>query len=227
MKNTQMDLVSRCKAVIFDMDGTLYYQFPLRLHMALWLLVYYLVHPLAIRELVLLYHYRRIRENWKGNPACSEKGMEKQQYAQAAGMAGLTAKDAERVVCRWMKELPLKILGIYRDERIAAMFGRLKEKGILRIVYSDYPAYEKIMALGLEADYIFCSEDVEIDSLKPDPKGLRIIMEKTGLTPGDLFMIGDSVEKDGKAALGAGIAGLIVSPFPWKRKIQLRKVMEE
>ena len=226
MKKEEGTQVTLRRAVIFDMDGTLYYQLPLRLHMALWLLLHYLAHPLAVRELALLYYYRKIRENWKGNVVAADKSMERLQYEQAAGKAGLPAEEAERIVRRWMRELPLKILVKYRDERIATMFGRLKDKGILRIVYSDYPADEKIKALKLEADYIFCSEDSEINSLKPDPKGVRIIMKETGLTAEELFMIGDSGKKDGKAASDAGIDCLILSPFPWKRKTQLRKVRE-
>ena len=49
------------RAVIFDMDGTLYYQLPLRLRMGGKLAAYYLRHPLRYKELLAVKTFREIR----------------------------------------------------------------------------------------------------------------------------------------------------------------------
>lgn len=51
------------RAVIFDMDGTLYYQLPLRLRMAGKLAAYYLRHPFRYKELLAVKTFREIREH--------------------------------------------------------------------------------------------------------------------------------------------------------------------
>jgi FMN phosphatase YigB (HAD superfamily) len=50
--------LSDYRAIIFDFDGTLYYQAPLQVCMAFELAVYYLVHIARVRELFMLRSYR-------------------------------------------------------------------------------------------------------------------------------------------------------------------------
>ena len=50
------------KAWVIDFDGTLFYQLPVRIFMAAWLLIYYLPRPLRWKELFMLREYRRLRE---------------------------------------------------------------------------------------------------------------------------------------------------------------------
>ena len=52
------------RAVIFDLDGTLYYQKPFRLRMLFYLIGYAIRHPFRVRDLFLIKRYREIRENW-------------------------------------------------------------------------------------------------------------------------------------------------------------------
>ena len=50
------------KGIIFDVDGTLYHQKPVRIMMALNMMLYYLIHFWKIKELFIILKFRRIRE---------------------------------------------------------------------------------------------------------------------------------------------------------------------
>lgn len=54
------------EALIFDFDGTLYHQLPVRIFMAVWMIVHYAVRPLKIRELRAVLKYRELREKLFG-----------------------------------------------------------------------------------------------------------------------------------------------------------------
>lgn len=53
------------KTVIFDLDGTLYFQKPFRICMAKFLIKRILTHPGAIKDVMIIMKYRKVRENWQ------------------------------------------------------------------------------------------------------------------------------------------------------------------
>jgi hypothetical protein len=55
-------VISDYKAFILDMDGTLYYQIPVRICMAVELFFYYICHLNKISDLFLIYAYRKNSE---------------------------------------------------------------------------------------------------------------------------------------------------------------------
>jgi len=50
--------------IVFDLDGTLYHQRALRIKMAGRLLSHYLFHLNQIKELWILYQFRKVRDRW-------------------------------------------------------------------------------------------------------------------------------------------------------------------
>ena len=54
--------------------------------------------------------------------------------------------------------------------------------------------------------------------MKPDPKGLRVILATLGLQAEDVIMVGDRYEKDGLAAIGNRMDYLIVSSSKKERE---------
>jgi len=185
------------RLIILDMDGTLYYQFPLRFCMCIELAFYYAVHIWRIPELFAL---GRFRKNY-------EKGILEKETP---------------VVIYWMREKPLRYIALFRDRRLLCLVRQLREHGAKIAVYSDYPVREKIAVLsGLTADYSFCSSDAAIQCLKPDPKGLKNILRITGITAEISLFIGDRYEKDGKCAENAGMDYIILDNNPILRNINL------
>lgn len=62
MKAKMQKKLTEYRTVIFDMDGTLYFQSPVRLCMAVSLGLYYMIHPYKIKELMVLKKFRKMRE---------------------------------------------------------------------------------------------------------------------------------------------------------------------
>jgi len=192
------------RAVILDMDGTLYYQRPLRMCMAFELFFYYLAHLSKWRELLMLTAYREARE---------------------AGR--LPAPDAviDAVVKRWMQERPLKYVRLFRDRRLIALAERLRRGGAKLAVYSDYPVAGKLAALSpFTVDFAFDPDDPAIPALKPDPRGLRYITGVIGEAAEDTVFIGDRHEKDGLCAKAAGVDYVILGKSFFSRNMQLQKI---
>jgi FMN phosphatase YigB (HAD superfamily) len=183
------------RLVILDMDGTLYYQFPLRLCMCIELAFYYAFH---IRRLAELSMISRFRKNYE---------------------SGVLEKETS-VITYWMQEKPLRYIALLHDRKLLRLVVRLQEQGAKIAIYSDYPVLKKITALpGFTADYCFCAADSVIQCLKPTAQGLKNILHITGETVEDSLFIGDRYEKDGKCAEGVGMDYIILDNTPLFRTI--------
>jgi len=187
------------RLIILDMDGTLYYQLPLRLCMCIELAFYYIVH---IRRIAELFALRNFRKKY-------EKGiLEKETYA----------------ILYWMQKKPLRYITLFRDRKLLSLVQQLRKQGTKIAIYSDYPVQKKITALsGLTADYSFCATDAAIQCLKPDIQGLKNILRITGETVENSLFIGDRYEKDGKCAENVGMDYIILDNYPLLRNINLYK----
>ena len=204
------------KLVIWDLDGTLYFQKEFRLKMAMVLVRKLLFVPKHWKDILVILKYRSLREVW--DPSDSGEDLELRQYAKTGEHLGLTGEEVQGVIQRWMLEEPLLHLKKYRDEIAVTKIEQLKMQGILTVVYSDYPTRDKLEALGIEVADSFSAMDEEIGCIKPNPKGIEYILKKYSIEKKDAIMIGDRMEKDGEAALNAGIDYLIL-----KRKSKDRK----
>ncbi len=208
--------IGEYKAVIFDMDGTLYFQNKMTMMMAGQLAGYYLFHFWKIKDLFLIKKFREVRENWDKLMQESHRGesmqdrLDEVQYQYVGNMLHVPATYVKKVVEEWMYKRPLSLLPECRDEAIVDFMNVIREKNIRIIVYSDYPARDKLKALSISADQVFSALDEEIMSLKPDPKGLSVILKQTGYQASEVIMIGDRMSKDGQAAMNAGIDYIIL-----------------
>jgi FMN phosphatase YigB (HAD superfamily) len=187
------------RLIILDMDGTLYYQMPLRLCMCIELMLYYTVHLCRISELVMLYKFRKSYGN-----GVLEKG--------------------DYIIEYWMQEKPLRYISLFRDKKLLSLIRRLREQGTKIAIYSDFPVQKKLTALpDLTTDYVFCAADPVIQCLKPDPVGLKNILLLTGEASANSLFIGDRYEKDGKCAENAGVDYIILDNNPILREFNLYK----
>lgn len=199
---------------IFDLDGTLYYQKPFRIKMLMVLIKYVILHPTAIKDLLVIKRYRQMREHWdeyeKEFMFAQELGLDERQYAAVAAKTGTTPKGVKNAVRFFMHEMPLHVLLPYRCEVLKSLIGRLREKKKTIVIYSDYPVEAKLACLGITADACYTSGDPRIGCMKPDPKGLNVILGALGCDSADAVMIGDRYEKDGLAAQRNGVDYVIV-----------------
>lgn len=196
------------RLVVFDVDGTLYRQKPLRLTM-LKLLVGDAIRTRSAQTFRVLADYRRTREHYADARVAD---FDDKLIAEVAGRAGVDPEIVAGLVEDWIDTRPLAFLRSAMVAGVDDVFARLRTSGRTIGVFSDYPAVRKLAALGLTADHVVAARDVGI--MKPDPSGLQAVMAAAGATPAETVMIGDRVERDVAAAQGCGVKALLRSAAP-------------
>ncbi|RDV16699.1 HAD family hydrolase [Pontibacter diazotrophicus] len=202
------------KAVIFDVDGTLYDQSKLRKKMLFALLNYYTWRPWRIKEMMMLSHFRDERERRAGH-GCLD--LEHAQYVWCAEKKGYSVNEIREVVERWIFQHPIRYLAGCMYPGTQELFNMLRQHNIKIAIYSDYKAHDKLNAMGLAADLVVSSTDPEVNQLKPDPKGLLYVVDQLGFAPADCLFIGDRQEMDGECALRANMPYLIIDKKPFRQ----------
>lgn len=199
----------KIELVIFDVDGTLYNQRFLRQKMLIVLIQYFLLHPLKINDLKILYHFRKEREKHAGFTGVNLEG---QQYLWCSEKIGLPVEKVKEVVEKWMFIAPNKYLLKAVFPGVPTFFKGLVTRNISIATLSDFPAKAKMNSMKLEADLNVSAIDYHISALKPANKGLEYILEyfKINNPQQHCLFIGDRQELDGVCALTKNVQFLLV-----------------
>lgn len=169
------------------------------------LLVY---NPNNYYDLIIVWDFRKARAK---NAALRVPDLDSQQYVWGAQVSKVPPEKVRQVIDKWMRNKPLCYLEACRYQGITDFFVKLRERGILIGIFSDYPAEDKFRALGLSSDVIVCAVSKGVNILKPDPKGLKIAAMKLQTPVGECLFIGDRDEKDGECDRRAGMPYLILN----------------
>ncbi|TGQ40677.1 MULTISPECIES: HAD family hydrolase [unclassified Mesorhizobium] len=198
------------RLAVFDLDGTLYDQRRLRAVMLLRLAL----HAANSRSLAVLQVLKAFRD-------CREKLGETlatdfatQQYELTAHRTGRSVDAVKAIVEEWIDRRPLDVLRGCRYRGVERVFTALMAQRKTLAVLSDYPAREKLQALGLSADIIVSSGDPDVGVLKPHPAGLQRVLDRAGVPAQAAIMIGDRVDRDWAVAKQHGMRALIRSRNP-------------
>lgn len=196
------------RAVLFDVDGTLYHQRPVRLCMAMELAALTagrgrLGRAREIAAMILT--FRKVREELRAAP--DGIVLERAQFADAASRLGCDARELERVIDEWMFRRPLKYLRAARRRGVDTLLQSLTARGVLVGALSDYPPAAKLEALGLARHFSLAVEttDSAINAFKPHPRGFLHACSIWGVAPQEVLYVGDRPDVD---AVGAAAAGL-------------------
>jgi HAD superfamily hydrolase (TIGR01549 family) len=206
-----LDPQSRVRAVLFDLDGTLYRQLPLRALMLLELARLPFTAPRQVsRRLRVLSAYRRAQEQLRYQSEISVGG--KAQIQRTALETAVPPLEIEALVDEWMLRRPLKYLRRLRATGLVEMLQLLDRRGVPAAVYSDYPADAKIDALGLAGRFTFTlvSSDPAIGAFKPNPRGFLHACERWRLHPREVLMVGDRADTDAAGAAAAGMPCVLI-----------------
>lgn len=199
---------NKIQLAIFDVDGTLYNQSILRKKMSLMLMGHYLLRPWNMYDLQIIRVFRKERELMNFTPV---NNIDDEQYAICARKVNVPVQQVKQVISKWMYQAPLPYLANCQFSGIKEFFQALRKRNIKIAIYSDYPAKEKLKAMGLKADLVVSSTDKEIDALKPSPSALTYITSKFGVPVEKCFFIGDRDELDGECARQAKMPYYILS----------------
>lgn len=194
------------KAMIFDLDDTLYDYGPL--------------HNEAIKDLA---EYASKRYSIEKERFCSAWDMAREETKRTQGN---TAASHDRMLyCQKTLEklgLPpaegtLELYDIYWGHILDHMVLRkgavelleaCRDRGVKVGICSDLTAHiqhRKLKALGIASkiDCIVTSEEAGVE--KPDPKIFQIILKKLDCTPGEVLYLGDDLIRDVHGAEACGI----------------------
>jgi len=207
-----LDAGQRIRALLFDLDGTLYDQRRMRTAMAAELLKFALRHPLqAPRTLRILRAFRRAQESLRHRP---ERLSADTQFDRAALACGSSRDEVRRVVTEWMQQRPLKHLRPVRADGLIELLSFLQGEGIALGVLSDYPASEKLEALGVAAYFplVLCATDGDVLAFKPDPRGFLAAARRWQIDPSQILVVGDRIDADAAGAAAAGMPCVVIDP---------------
>jgi HAD superfamily hydrolase (TIGR01549 family) len=202
------------KAVLLDVDGTLYRQAPVRVHMALEMVRFLLAvrSPIKFFRLVRgIIYFRQSRERLRalGRPSGS---LDELQYSEPARILGEEAAGLRGTVLEWMQQRPLRYVAKARRHGVGRFLRLLEAHNIQAGTFSDYPVLAKLEALQLADQFsvTLCATDSEINAFKPHPAGFLRACEIWNLAPSEVLYIGDRPEVDAAAARAAGMPCLII-----------------
>jgi FMN phosphatase YigB (HAD superfamily) len=201
---------SGIELVVFDVDGTLYDQKRLR-RMMLGRLLGDAVRHRSLETLRVLRVFRQVREALGEEEGADFLAL---QYSRTGQALRCDAERVRELTEEWMERRPLRLLADCRLAHVDRLFEGLRACGKQVAVLSDYPAADKLQAMGLQAHAVICATDPEIARLKPDPSGLRAILDRTGISPDRALMVGDRFDRDAEVARRAGVRALIRSRKP-------------
>lgn len=195
-------MLSDIKAVIFDLDGTLYdfRGLPFRL---IWSLP---------SDLFLIKADRKVRRGFKGCDFGSSEAYKAEYGKRMYQETGIKPEDALNWYSNRYMGTMCFLLKRYYSQRpqLAQVFSKLHEKNIKVVVFSDYPRVrQRIRALDFSDDTlatisgIYSAED--FGSQKPAVRPFLEIAKNLEVDPKHCLVVGDRDDTDGNGARATGM----------------------
>lgn len=192
---------------IVDLDGTLYHPMPVKLAMAIELL---LVAPHKVRVIAKfrkMHERLRVTERDSSDPTQSQSPWELQLRMTATDQ-GVDVESMRALAEEWMVRRPGKWIRLFRRRGLLREVELFRASGGRCALVSDYPARQKLRALRAEDLFhavISNGEPGGPGRLKPHPEGFLLAASALGAQPTDCLVIGDRLDADGAAAEAAGM----------------------
>jgi HAD superfamily hydrolase (TIGR01549 family) len=186
-------------AWLLDLDGTLYTAGWVKFGMAAELALG------GLNVAGVLRHFRHEHERIRDLDAGGDPF--RFQLERAAEGLGKPVEVVEAIVREWMIRRPAKWIARAKREELFAEIRTFRAQGGKTAVVSDYPARDKLAALGepeLFDAVVASGEPGGPPRLKPDPAGYLRAATTLGVAPARCLVIGDRDDADGAAARALG-----------------------
>ena len=206
-----IDAIAGAQAVLFDVDGTMYRQAPVRRAMMTKLARAHAARPVeGYRVLKILAAYRHAQEDLRSRGFAGDVGAE--QVRVAAERVGADPAAVRQLVERWMEVEPLPSVAASVRPGLVDALDAVTAAGARLGAVSDYPAVRKLEALGVRDrfDVVLSAQDSRVGAFKPDPKGLLVALDDLGVPPSQALYVGDRADVDLPAATAAGMRCVLV-----------------
>lgn len=199
--------MTTARAMLCDLDGTLYRQKPVKLRMALEVLLFGLGSQKVLRT--FRHAHEALREELRVAPGKTfAPSPFEEQVRRTALSTGKSESEVRSVITDWMIERPGRHLARAARTELFEEIRTFRASGGKTAVVSDYPARKKIEALGITElfDVVVASgEEPGLGRLKPSPDGYRLAAERLGVPPEECLVLGDREDADGDAARALGM----------------------
>lgn len=189
-------------AWLVDLDGTLYWAKGVKIAMALEVSLF------GLHVARRLSRFRAEHETLRREPPDAEGDPFAIQIRRTAKAMAIDPSILERQVRTWMIRRPSRYLALFRRRKLLSEIESFHRAGGKTGLVSDYPAQEKLTALGLRHlfDVVVASGEVPGPRrLKPDPDGYQRAARALSVSPDTCLVIGDRDDADGAAARAAGM----------------------
>jgi HAD superfamily hydrolase (TIGR01509 family) len=196
--------LANVRALVFDVDGTLYSQRCLRSRILIELLRERCLYPRSLfRTISVLRAYRRAHELTRHTGDMGDA--RDRQLTKACQLSGESGEFVNSTIEEWFERRPLRHLRDCVYPGVRELLRRARQHGMRLGVMSDYPAADKLTAMGLydEFDVVVSSHDASIGVLKPHPRGLLACLQHLAVRPDEAVYIGDRPDVDLPCAAGA------------------------
>ncbi len=200
------------RGIVFDVDGTLYSQPPVRRAMLLKLMRAYWSKPHAgWRTARLLSAFRKAQETLRTRDDVPADLAAAQLEHALQGTADSSHRD---LVERWMEQEPLDAIARFARPGLIDFCEQARQAHVQLGVFSDYPAVRKLATLGLTRYLgpVMSAQDPQIRRFKPHPAGLHAVLDRMGLSPAEAVYVGDRPDVDAPAAAAAGMPCFLFAP---------------
>ena len=204
--------ISAIKGVLLDIDGTMYDKNRLNFCILKEIIRSNLNHPVYLYLLLKwLYIFRKERERLRFHDV-GIQSLANKQFIVIYEKYGIDIKFIQNIVEEWILNKPLPFLHLFIKKGLCSFLEFCSNELIKIGVYSDYPAKDKVKALGCAkyCELFLASTNPEINVFKPSPKGLLLACDIWNIEPAQLLYIGDRLEIDALAAQKAGCQFVLI-----------------
>ena len=187
------------KAVVFDLDGTLYNKRFLPLYLILG----------DLRHVLLLASERNAKRILKGQAFENGEVFYRTLFNHISRYQHVPYMVARDWYFGRYLPLTIRILEKHYQARpfVEPLLKELHKRGIKTVVFSDYRCVdEKLAALGLDPDeFDYRESAMDLGGLKPNKRLFEHLLETIGVTAQETLMIGDRRDTDGIGARSVGM----------------------
>jgi len=183
----------RIRAVVFDVDGTLYPAHSLYMRC----IDIFFAHPRVVAEFASVRKkLRSLQKKDDYTPQNREDlhGLQASLMARGLGIGQAQARELMEEL--FYIELPKRFASIRPYPEVRAAIEKIRGSGIRVAALSDLPPQEKIAALGLSdiLESSFCAEDAGV--LKPHPRAFRDMATVLSLDFPEILYVGNNTAYD-------------------------------